>query len=207
MSAGFPKISMEAAIARGQGKSTTGSNLESLMLEAIMPPSIALIIECETDNKSRTLMDLRFKIKYHGGIVTPTSYLFNRKGKLVFEKSDKIRGLDDVLDAAIDAGAEDVDTMGDDRIVIWTEPSKTFSTLEQLQSVLDLKVKSSEIIWDANRDTVIPLRDIDELKINHLLDLVDELQEYPDVQGVFANVSKGTLSDDQWTELMSGLNT
>ncbi|KAI6250751.1 hypothetical protein HI914_00459 [Erysiphe necator] len=205
--AGFPKISMEAAIARGQGKSTTGSNLESLMLEAIMPPSIALIIECETDNKSRTLMDLRFKIKYHGGIVTPTSYLFNRKGKLVFEKSDKIRGLDDVLDAAIDAGAEDVDTMGDDSIVIWTEPSKTFSTLEQLQSVLDLKVKSSEIIWDANRDTVIPLRDIDELKINHLLDLVDELQEYPDVQGVFANVSKGTLSDDQWTELMSGLNT
>ncbi|RKF57130.1 putative transcriptional regulatory protein [Erysiphe neolycopersici] len=206
ISAGFPKVSMEAAIARGQGKSTSGNKLESLMLEAIMPPSIALIIECETDNKSRTLMDLRFKIKYHGGIVTPTSYLFKRKGKLVLEKNEKIKGVDDVLDAAIDAGAEDVDTYGEDSILVWTEPSKTFSTLEELQSKLELKVKSSEIIWDANRDTVVPLIDIDAVKINHLIDLVNELQEYTDVQGVFANVSKGSLSDDQWVELQSGLN-
>lgn len=53
-----PKASIEAAIARGQGLSTTGAALESLVLEAILPPSIATIIECQTDNKLRALADL-----------------------------------------------------------------------------------------------------------------------------------------------------
>ncbi|RKF83248.1 putative transcriptional regulatory protein [Golovinomyces cichoracearum] len=204
--AGFPKASMEAAIARGQGQSATGNKLENLTLEVIMPPSIALIIECETDSKARTLMDIRFKIKCHGGTVTPTSYLFDRKGKLVFEKSQTINGIDDVLDAAIEAGAEDVDTNEEDGIIVWTDPTKTFSTLQELQKILDLKVKSSEIIWDAKKDTLVPLIDVDILKMNRLLDLVETLQEDPDVQGVFANVAKGNLSDERWAELRSNLD-
>ncbi|POS83468.1 hypothetical protein EPUL_004199 [Erysiphe pulchra] len=203
--AGFPKVSMEAAIARGQGKSASGGKLESLRLEAIMPPSVAFIIECETDNKSRTLMELRFKIKYHGGIVTPTYYLFHKKGKLVFEKNEKVKGVDDMLDEAIEAGAEDIDTL-EDSIVVWTDPSLTFSVMEELQSTLELKVKSSEIIWDAKRDAVVSLYGLDDVMIKHLIDLVDELQEHPDVLGVFANVNQGSLTDEQWAELMSGLN-
>jgi transcriptional/translational regulatory protein YebC/TACO1 len=53
-----PKASIEAAMARGQGLSATGAALESLVLEAILPPSIATIIECQTDNKLRALADL-----------------------------------------------------------------------------------------------------------------------------------------------------
>lgn len=200
---------MEAAIARGQGKSATGIKLENITLEAIMPPNIAFIIDCETDSKQRTLMDLRFLVKKHGGIITPTNYLFDRKGKIVFEKNEKIRDIDDILDAAIEAGAEDVGAErdnDDNSIVVWTEPSNTFSTLQILQSNLNLKVIDSSIIWDAKKNTIAPLDNVEEAKVKCLLDLVEALDKNPDVQGVFANVAQGSMPEDQWYQLRSYLD-
>src|SRR5436190_22490915 len=96
--AGFPKSSIEAAIARGQGISFTGAALESVILEAILPPSVAFVIDCQTDSKLRLLQDLRLIIKNYGGTVTPTSYLFEKKGIIVFEKDERGIGVDEVLD-------------------------------------------------------------------------------------------------------------
>jgi transcriptional/translational regulatory protein YebC/TACO1 len=197
--AGFPKASMEAAIARGQGKSATGATLENVTLEVIMPPTVAMIIDAETDNKARTMMDLRHLVKVHGGSVTPTNYLFQKKGRIAFEKDERNLGVDEVLDEAIEAGAEDVEADEDGSIVVWTEPNKTMAAAEALQKSLNLKVESSDIIWDPNEVTKVPLESQDAVKA--LSAFVEALQDNPHVQGVYANAAQGGLADDIWEDL------
>ena len=187
---------MEAAIARGQGKSTTGAALESLTIEAIMPPTVAMVIDAETDNKNRTMMELRMLVRDYGGTVTPTSYLFQRKGVLRFEKDERNLGVDEVLDEAIEAGAEDVETDEDGNIIVWTEPNKVTFAAQALQTSLGLKVESSDIIWDANEDTKVPLENPSLVKA--LSEFVAAVQENSNVQGVYANAAQGQIPDDIW---------
>jgi len=195
---------MEAAIARGQGKSATGAALENVSLEVIMPPTVAMIIECETDNRARTLADLRHLVKVHGGSVTPTSYLFQKKGRLAFEKDERNLGVDEVLDGAIEAGAEDVEMDEDGSIVVWTEPNNTTAAAEALQSSHGLKVESMDIIWDANEDTKVPLDPSDA--VGKLSQLLETLQDNSSVQGIYANIAQGSLSDAEWENLQGNLD-
>jgi len=197
--AGIPKASMEAAIARGQGRSTSGAALENLTLEVIMPPQVAMVIDIETDNRARSLMELRFVVKFHGGTVSPTSYLFTKKGRVSFEKDERNLGVDEVLDEAIEAGAEDVETDEDGNIIVWTEPQGTSAASQALMKSLDLKIQSSEIIWDANEDTMVKLDSTDA--VNALSEFLDALQENTSVQGVYANIAKGSIEDGAWEDL------
>jgi transcriptional/translational regulatory protein YebC/TACO1 len=93
--------------------------LESVVVECIGPESVAMVIDCQTDNKLRALQDVRSIIKSHNGTTTPIGYMFSKRGRVVFEKHDDL-GLDDVLDSAIDAGADDVDIQPDGSIVVRT---------------------------------------------------------------------------------------
>lgn len=195
---------MEKAIARGQGKSTTGVNLEMLNFECILSSSVAMIIETETDNKNRTHMNIREQIKRAGGVVTPTTFLFQKKGRIVFEKDERNLGVDEVLDEAIEAGAEDVETDEEGNIILWTEPNMTTSAAAALQKSLDLKVMSSDIIWDANEDTKVSLPDENGLK--QFSDFLEALQDNSEVQGVYANIRQGDLADDVWENLQNGLD-
>ncbi|KAI9832562.1 MAG: hypothetical protein M1819_004352 [Sarea resinae] len=201
--AGFPKASMEAAISRGQGISLSGAALETLTLEAILPPSVAFVIDCQTDSKARTLQDLRVLIKDFNGTATPTSYLFEKKGRIEFEEAEGISG-DDILDDAIEAGASDIVEGPDGSITVFTEPSQTRSVMEALTaSSAKLKVDTSEIIWDPNEDTMVGLPSDDAAK--SLSNFIDALQEDPSVLGVYANVSQGDVSEGAWVELKSRL--
>jgi transcriptional/translational regulatory protein YebC/TACO1 len=202
--AGFPKASMEAAIARGQGRSASGAALENLTLEVIMPPTVAMVIDAETDNKNRTLMELRMLVKSHGGTVTPTSYLFQRKGRLQLEKDERNLGVDEVLDEAIEAGAEDVEADEDGNIVVWTEPNKVTAAAQALQTSLGLNVVSSDIIWDANEDTKVPLEHGSSAKA--LSEFVAAVQENSNVHGVYANVVQGNVPDEVWEDLQDKLD-
>lgn len=195
---------MDAAIARGQGVSSTGAALENLTLEAIMPPSIALVVEVETDNRLRALADLRFVIKTNGGTVTPTSYLFKKRGIVVFEKDERGLGVDEVLDEAIEAGAEDVEMDDDGNLILWTDPSGTTGAADAMKKSLDLKVQSSEIIWAPNDETLAPFES--EETYLALSSLVDALQDNPNVQGVYANVSRGVIDEAAWAELQSKID-
>jgi transcriptional/translational regulatory protein YebC/TACO1 len=197
--AGLPKATMEAAVARGQGKSTTGLALESLTIEAIMPQQIALVIDAETDNKNRTMMELRTLVKSYGGNCTPTSYLFQRKGVLRFEKDERNLGVDEVLDEAIEAGAEDVEADDEGNIIVWTEPNKITSAAQSLQTSLGLKVDSSDIIWDANEETKVSIETPAVVKA--LAEFVSAAQENPNVLGIYANASQGTIEDEVWEDL------
>lgn len=197
--AGFPKASQEAAIARGQGQSSSGASLESLTIEAIMPPSIAMVIDIETDNKARALQELRHEVKRYGGTVTPTSYLFKRRGRVQFEKDERGLGVDEVLDEAIEAGADDVEVDDDGNLIVWTEPSGTIGAARSLAESFKLTIESSDILWDPNEDTLVPLDS--ESALASLKNLVNALQEDQSVQGIYVNISQGKVSDEAWAEL------
>ncbi|KAI9839363.1 MAG: hypothetical protein M1837_002130 [Sclerophora amabilis] len=204
-SAGFPKASMESAIARGQGVSSSGAALESVVMEAILPPSIAVVIDCHTDSKARTLQDLRLIIKDYGGNVTPTGYLFEKKGRIVFEQDERRLGAEDVLDEAVEAGAEDVGVNGQGNIVIFTDASHTSSAaLKLATSPLRLKVQSSSIIWDPKEDTRVMIDS--EKAVEALCAFVEELRENSAVQDVYMNIARGDgIAEEVWIDLLDRL--
>lgn len=193
-----PKASIEAAIARGQGLSASGAALESVVLEAILPPSIATIIECQTDNKLRALADLRLLVKEAGGAVSATAFMFEKKGRIILRKKDGVT-VDEVLEPAVEAGVVDVDEDTQGRVVLYTEPAMTNKTADKLSKDLGYEIEESEIIYDPNEDTKVPLED--EGAAKELSSFLDELQEVQGVQGVYMNWAKGSLPDDVWEEL------
>lgn len=194
---------MEAAVLRGQGKSMSGAALENITLEVVMPPSIAVVIEMETDNRNRTLPDIRGIVKHHKGNVSPTSYLFQKKGRIIFEKDERNLSVDDVLDDAIEAGAEDVEADGDGNIMVWTEPASTTAAANALSKSKGLRVGSSDIIYDPNEDTMVPFESQEALQ--SFTDFVNEVQEDPSVQAVYANIAQGKAEDGPWADLMEKL--
>lgn len=197
---GFSKASIEAAIARGQGVSASGAKLEPVTVEAILPPQVAVVIDCQTDNKLRTLQEIRSLVKHYEGNVTPTSYLFEKKGRIIFRKREGV-GADEVLEAALEAGALDVVEDAEGRVVVYTETNDTKATAETLASSLGLEVEESEIIWDPNHETKIGLEDAQAAET--LSTFVERLQEDSAVQGVYMNVARGSLDDAVWAELQS----
>ena len=201
---GFAKASIEAAVARGQGRSASGASLETVTVESILPGNIACIVECETDNRLRTLANIRVVVKDFGGREGPGAYLFQRKGSIVFEKKDEI-GAEEVLDAALEAGATDVED-DEDGIVVFSEPTNTKPVGDVISKALGLDIKTSGIVWSANEDTKI---DIDtETAVEELSGFVDELGEKePTVQAVAMNVRQGSaLNGDVWRELVGRLS-
>lgn len=182
--AGLPKISIETSIARGQGISSSGAALEPVTIEAIFPASVAAIIECQTDQKARVLQDIRYTIKEMGGTVTPTSYLFERKGKIMFEKVDGLN-VDDYLDQAIEAGALDVVEDEEGRLTVYTEHTDTKAASEKLVELTGLKVESCEVVWDPNKDTMVKVEDEEASK--GLEDLIAAIREDSSVQEIYIN--------------------
>ena len=200
----FPKDRIEAAIARGQGKSVNGAALESVTVEAVLPGNVAAIIECETDNRLRTLTAVRLAVKTADGREGPSSYLFSKRGKLVFEPKDGV-GEEEVLDAALEAGATDVEE-DDGAIVVYTEPVDTKSVGEAVTSALSLDVKSSEIIWSANEDTKVDVTSAEAATV--LQGFLDDIEEKESsLQAVSMNVRAGPgLAQEAWRDLVGRLS-
>ncbi|RFU74586.1 hypothetical protein TARUN_7661 [Trichoderma arundinaceum] len=195
-----PKSLIEGAIARGQGRSATGAQLEPMTMEILMPPNIALVADIETDNKTRSLHDLKFVVKKAGGLVGSTAFYFSRRGRAVFKPRDGGPSLSDVLEEAIEHdGAEDVEEHPDGGYLIWTEPSKLMAITEAISKRFELEVVESEIMWAANEDTQA---DVDSAELVESLNiLLSGLREYPEVRALFANIRQGTISDDEWDKL------
>ncbi|KAI8943681.1 hypothetical protein NX059_001667 [Plenodomus lindquistii] len=196
--AAVPKASIEAALARGQGLSATGAALESLVVEAVLPPSVATIIECETDNKLRALAELRLVVKEANGTISTVGYLFERKGRIILRQKDGM-GVDEVLEPALDAGVQDVEEDEEGRVVLYTEPAQTKTIAEKLAKELDIEIEESEIIYDPNEDTKVALDE--EGPAKELGNFLDKMQDVQGVQGVYLNWAKGSISDDLWEEL------
>lgn len=200
---GFAKNSIEAAIARGQGRSLSGTSLESVTIEGILPNNVGVIMECETDNKARTLMEIRFVMKESGGRETPSSYLFQKKGRIVYEKKADV-GVDQALEPALEAGATDVEEDEHGRLVVSCEPSDTKAVGEAITNALNLPIATSGIVWEPNEETKVGVPD--EQAAQELHDFIDQvLDKDAGVQAVAMNVSQGQLNGEVWRELQTRL--
>ncbi|KAK5990285.1 putative transcriptional regulatory protein C8D2.12c [Cladobotryum mycophilum] len=195
-----PKALVEAAIARGQGRSATGAQLEPLTIEILMPPNIALVADIETDNKTRSLHDLKFVVKKAGGLVGSTTFYFSRRGRALFKNKEGGPSLSEVLEEAIEHdGAEDVEESSDGGLQVWTEPSKLMAITEAIAKRFEIEVLESDIIWAPNEDTKV---DVDSFSdAEGLNTLLSGLREYTEVKAIYANIRQGTVTDDEWDKV------
>jgi transcriptional/translational regulatory protein YebC/TACO1 len=203
---GVPKAVIEGAIARGQGRTSGGAALESLTYEAMVPPSVALIMDVETENKLRLMQDLNQIIKKAKGSASPSKFFFSRTGRVVFEKSLKENGpgADDIMDDAIEAGAEDIEEDEEGNIVVWTQPNRTTEVCRVGEEKHDLKILSSDIVWSPNEDTKVKLDA--GIASTNLAELLAALQDYPDVQAVYSNVAMGSMSEEEWAAIEENMD-
>jgi YebC/PmpR family DNA-binding regulatory protein len=176
----MPTANIEKAIKRGTGE-LPGVHYEEHTLEGYGPQGVAIFVEALTDNKNRTTSEIRHILSKHGGHlgeVGCVSWMFDLKGSVVIDKG-KINE-DDVMTAALEAGAEDVKDEGEFFEVV-TMPSD----LEKVKTVLAEKsIDFSSAQLTRNPQTVIKL---DGKRAEQILKLMDALEEHDDVQQVNAN--------------------
>ncbi|KAH8175895.1 transcriptional regulator domain-containing protein [Sarocladium implicatum] len=207
--ASVPKHVIDNAIARGQGRSATGAQLEPMTLEFLFPPDVAIVIEAETDNKNRSLQDLRSVVKKGGGVVGSTAFYFTRRGRAVFSSSPKegatVPSLSDLLEEAIEyEGTEDVEELPDGDYVVWTQPAMLAAVTQGLAKKLDLEILESDIVWSPNEDTKVAIGS--EELIEALESTFAGLRDYTEVKGLYANMRQGSMTDDQWERIARHLD-
>ena len=136
-----PNDNIDRAVKRGSGAEAGGAAYDTIMYEAYGPQGVALLVECLTDNKNRAAMEVRTAMSRNGGTMADpgsVSRLFNRKGVVVVPKSQEAREVseDDVLEAALDAGVEDVNDL-DESFEVVSEATDVVAVRTALQDVRD----------------------------------------------------------------------
>ncbi|MCF7945585.1 MAG: YebC/PmpR family DNA-binding transcriptional regulator [Spirochaetia bacterium] len=177
----MPKDNIERAIKKGTG-GLEGVEYIEITYEAYGPGGVAIMIDALTDNKNRTAADVRSTLTKSGGNLGESgcvAYLFQRKGIIVFDSSKYEE--DDIFEAALEAGAEDVTNEGDVYEVI-TEPEDFANVLENLQKA-GYNEESAEIAKVP--DATVTL---DNEKTAKSLKLIERLDDLEDVQSVSTNL-------------------
>lgn len=176
----MPKDNIENAVKRGSGQ-LEGVNYEEIRYEGYGISGAAVMVDCLTDNRQRTVADVRHAFsKYGGNLGTDGSvaFLFKHCGTLFFAPgADE----DKVMEAALDAGADDVITNDDGSIEVVTAPNDFDSVKEALEAV-GLKPEMAEVTMKAATETVFA--GDDAVKMQKLLDALDDLD---DVQEVYTS--------------------
>lgn len=203
--ASMPKEVIEQAVARGQGRSLSGAALESMKFEVMMSPSAAFILEVETDNKLRALQDVNSIIRKHKGRTTATEFFFSRIGRVVFERHES-HGLDDIMDEAIEAGAEDLDADEDGNMIVSCQPTQTAQVAQSVAKKFGLNILSSEITWSANEETMSVVDNVADM--TRLSEFVGALSEIPDVQAIYCNATNGdVVPQEDWASFEESIDS
>ncbi|MBX6390046.1 MAG: YebC/PmpR family DNA-binding transcriptional regulator [Frankia sp.] len=190
-----PNDNIERAVKRGSGELAGGANYETVTYEAYGPGGVAILVECLTDNRNRAASDVRVTITRNGGTVADpgsVSYLFNRKGVVLVSKTEGLTE-DDVLLAVLDAGAEEVNDLGEAFEVV-TEATDLHA-VRVAATDAGLTVDSAEISWMPSVN--VPL---DPEPARKVLKLVEALEDLDDVQSVWFNAD----ISDEVMELAAG---
>jgi YebC/PmpR family DNA-binding regulatory protein len=176
----MPKDNIERAIQRGGG-GADGTSYEAIMYEGYGPAGVAIIVEVLTDNKNRSAADVRNIFSKHGGqLAQPgaVAWVFERKGSILVDGTRFAE--DDVMSAAIDAGADDVLQDGDEFQVL-TDPAD-FAAVRDAIVAAGIEFEQAEL-------TMIPKNTVklEENDARKTMKIVDALEDSDDVQEVFAN--------------------
>ncbi|WP_178338433.1 YebC/PmpR family DNA-binding transcriptional regulator [Candidatus Avelusimicrobium facis] len=191
--ANMPMENMKRAIMKGTGQ-LPGVSYEEITYEGYGPGSTAVIVECTTDNKNRTFAEIRKIFTSRGGSIGTSgcvSYMFKSKGVIVVNK-DAI-GEDDLMNLALEAGAEDVRTEGEAYEVI-TAPDATFDAVKKAIEAKGITPESAEL-------TMLPDTEVnitDEHTAESLLNMIEELDDHDDTKNVYSNYN---IPDDIMAKL------
>ncbi|MEU1280408.1 YebC/PmpR family DNA-binding transcriptional regulator [Streptomyces sp. NPDC005805] len=176
-----PNKNIDSAVKRGGGLEGGGVDYETIMYEGYGPNGVAVLIECLTDNRNRAASDVRVAMTRNGGSMADpgsVSYLFNRKGVVLVPKGELTE--DDVLGAVLEAGAEEVNDLGEN-----------FEVLSEATDLVAVRsaLQEAGIDYDSAEANFVPTMqvELDEEGARKIFKLIDALEDSDDVQNVFAN--------------------
>ena len=183
-----PLDNIERAVKRGSGAEGGGADWQTIMDEGYGPNGVAVLIECLTDNRNRAAGEVRVAMTRNGGSMADpgsVAYMFNRKGVVIVPKSDGLTE-DDLLMAVLEAGAEEVNDLGE-----------SFEVVSEATDVVTVRtaLQDSDIDYDSAEATFLPSVTVplDEDGATKVFRLIEALEDSDDVQNVYANFD---ISDD-----------
>ena len=177
-----PNDNIDRAVRRGAGLEAGGAAYESVTYEGYAPGGVALLVECLTDNRNRAASEVRVALSRNGGSMADAgsvSYLFSRKGVVIVPKTPQM-GEDDVLVAVLEAGAEEVNDLGESYEVV-SEATDLVPVRTALQRA-GIDYESAETPFLPSVE--VP---IDEETAKKVFRIIEVLEESDEVQDVYAN--------------------
>jgi len=182
-----PNDNIDRAVKRGSGQEAGGADYQTVMYEGYGPNGVAILIECLTDNRNRAATDVRTALTRNGGSLADAgsvSYMFARKGVVLVPKTATSE--DDVLGAVLDAGAEEVNDLGEAFEVV-SEPGDLIPVRSALQQ--------AGIEYESAESSFVPSVTValDEDGARKIFKLIDAIEDSDDVQNVYSNFD---VSDD-----------
>ncbi|GAA4686029.1 YebC/PmpR family DNA-binding transcriptional regulator [Phytohabitans rumicis] len=176
-----PNDNIDRAVKRGSGLEAGGADYQTVTYEGYGPNGVAILIECLTDNRNRAATEVRTALTRNGGNLADAgsvAYMFTRKGVVIVPSSGVSE--DDVLMAVLDAGAEEVNNLGEAFEVV-SEPTDLVAVRTALQDAgIEYESAESSFVPSVN----VPL---DEEGARKVFKLIDVLEDCDDVQNVYAN--------------------
>src|ERR1700760_4394301 len=184
-----PNDNIDRAVRRGSGAEAGGAQYENITYEGYGPGGVAVLVQCLTDNRNRAASDVRTAFSRNGGSMADpgsVSYLFHRKGVSGVDKrgGGEVGGVteDDVLTAVLDAGAEEVNDLGESFEVV-SEPTDLVAARTALQDA-GIDYDSADVAFLPSVEI-----DLDEEQARKVFRLIEALEDSDDVQDVYANYS------------------
>lgn len=178
--ANMPKDTIARAVEKGKG-SAKGEELHEVIYEGFGPGGVAVIVEATTDNKLRTVSEIKNVFEKNGGIPGNTgsvSYQFQAAGQITVSKNGK--SFDDIFDLAADAGAEDVQDAGDEVLI--------YVRVDALSAVSEKLAKSLSVIDSERiRKPLVTVAISDKETARKVLDFLEKIESLDDVQKVYVN--------------------
>jgi YebC/PmpR family DNA-binding regulatory protein len=180
LGANMARDTIDRAIARGAG-TLESENLEELVYEGYGPGGVAILVETLTDNRNRTVAEVRHGFSKHGGNLGTSgsvAYLFEKKGSISFAP-----GVDEdtILELALMAGADDVQSMDDGSVEVVTSP-ELFGAVKDVLAAAGIHPDASEVSMVASTQA-----ELDQETAERLMKLVEHLEDLDDVQNVYSN--------------------
>ena len=179
---GMPKENIERAISRGSGELDDGKKIDEIFYEAYGPGGSALLIQAITDNKNRTLAELRHLLQGHGAKMADTGsvrWMFKEVGKIILPKKF---WNDDISLEAIENGAEEIKEE-DEKIIIYTDPQNLALIKDFLEKKIGQDVIKAEFDFISQQPIKIANKEI-KVKLGNLFNALDE---HDDVEEIYCN--------------------
>ena len=190
LAANMKRDTIDNAIKRGAGE-LDGDNYEEVRYEGYGLGGTAIMVDCLTDNRNRTVADVRHAFSKHGGSLGTdgsVSYMFSKQGFFSFASGDE----DTIMEVAIESGADDIITNDDGSIDVMTAPDDFFSVKDALVAN-NLNPEHSQITMEPANRIELNLEDAEKF-----MKLIDKLEDLDDTQEVYHNAD---ISDELMAQL------